>query len=208
MSTEQHKVYISLGKIIVIHVVHYTCLNLIIRYFPYHWNHRHHRHTHEHTLSQTASKPLIFPSHFNRMISDWMCEILYFLSCYTPSSEQRHKTIDAELYLFFFFYFFLLCKRNTISDKFICTANARILPDIKKLLFKILKCFWMFLCNNHISLTESKRALILFNDVSLRTRRALCHKLCIAIVGLPFWLSTEHLWRVLMPFWLSTDDVF
>ena len=45
---------------------------------------------------------------------------------------------------------------------------------------------------------------MMFNDVPLRTRRALYHRLCTGIV--PFWFSMEHLWLPSTPFWLQTDE--
>ena len=71
---------------------------------------------------------------------------------------------------------------------------------------------------NNVSL-RTRRALSLFNDVPLRTRghyhysmmfhwepeRCYCHRLYTAIV--PFWFSKEHHWIVITPFWLSIDNM-
>ena len=47
---------------------------------------------------------------------------------------------------------------------------------------------------------------MLFNNVPLRTRRALLpYRLCTVIT--PFWFLTEHLWLALTPFWLSTGNM-
>ena len=67
-------------------------------------------------------------------------------------------------------------------------------------------------CISHIMLCKlsycqlrARRALSLFKDVPLRTRRVLS-PLCPAIA--PFWFSTEHLWiLIIAPLWLSTDDI-
>ena len=52
---------------------------------------------------------------------------------------------------------------------------------------------------------RARRALILFKDVPLRTRRAL---LMYKVYGESALLvSTEHHWTALTPFWLTVDDI-
>ena len=52
---------------------------------------------------------------------------------------------------------------------------------------------------------RARRALSIFRDAPLRTRRALPVQMFMAIT--PFWFSMEHLWIVIAPFWLSIDDL-
>ena len=60
---------------------------------------------------------------------------------------------------------------------------------------------------------RARRALSIFKDVLLRTRRGLllykaygsAHRLCTAIA--PFWFSKEHLWIVIATFLLSTNEM-
>ena len=75
--------------------------------------------------------------------------------------------------------------------------------------------------HNAFRQVRARRALTLFNNVLLRTRRALAlykvyGKLAVGpfwfltephwTALVPFWFSTEHHWTVLVPFWLSADD--
>ena len=52
---------------------------------------------------------------------------------------------------------------------------------------------------------RDRRALTLFDNVLLRTRRVLLPYTLYNIML--FWFPTEHHWTALMPFWLSTDDM-
>ena len=78
-------------------------------------------------------------------------------------------------------------------------------------------------CSHHNAFRQVRawKALTLFNNVLLRTRRALAlykvyGKLAVGPFWFltehhwtalaPFWFSTEHHWTVLVPFWLSADD--
>ena len=85
------------------------------------------------------------------------------------------------------------------------------------------KVYWQGLksVNSLFRRLRARKALTLFKDVPLRTRRAqLLHKVqrqvssnqkgAITVQSLviaPFWFWTEHLWTVLMPFLLSADNL-
>ena len=60
-------------------------------------------------------------------------------------------------------------------------------------------------CVTLYSQLRARRALSLFTNVPLRSRRALWLGLCTAIA--PFWFSTEHLWILIVLLWLSTEDM-
>ena len=58
----------------------------------------------------------------------------------------------------------------------------------------------------HIHQFRVTRALTLFNDVPLRTRKGLSLYKVYACLA-PFWFSTEHRWTALTPFWYSCDGL-
>ena len=69
-----------------------------------------------------------------------------------------------------------------------------------------LALFTNFLPTKIVGQLRGRRALMLFKDVPLRTRRALAlYTKSMAIA--PFWFSTEHRWKVLLPFWDSADKM-
>ena len=72
--------------------------------------------------------------------------------------------------------------------------------------FRIMPCIDVSIL--HFVTWERGRKLTLFNDVPLRTRRALSQQQQqqIDTVITPFWFSTEHLWSALMPFWLLINN--
>ena len=54
---------------------------------------------------------------------------------------------------------------------------------------------------------RARRALSIFKDVPLRTRRARSLYRVYEIAPFCSWFSTEYDWMVIAPFWLSTDEV-
>ena len=53
---------------------------------------------------------------------------------------------------------------------------------------------------------RARRALSIFKDIPLRTRRGAI-TVTKSMVIASFWFSKEHLSIVIAPFWLSTDDI-
>ena len=68
-----------------------------------------------------------------------------------------------------------------------------------------MKCVFCSVFNQSYRQLRARRALSIFKDVPMRTRRELCCTMSMLIV--PFWFSMKHLWiEIIAPFWLSTDD--